>query len=212
MNDAPSIVYVVDDDPSIRTALHNLLRSVGLKAEIFASPQEFLDAEEPEGPACIVLDVRFPGRSGLDLQRELAVTNRRLPIIFMSGHGDIPMTVRAMKAGAVDFLPKPFRDQDLLDAIAIALEKDRVRHADQKRVDLLRERLDTLTPREREVLHLVVAGHLNKQIAAALGVSEMTVKIHRRHMMQKMQASRIVELVRIVDQLGLSAQAAGSDR
>jgi FixJ family two-component response regulator len=204
MTEASPVVYVIDDDPSVRTALGNLLRSVGLKAEIFSSPQEFLDADEAEGPACIVLDVRFPGRSGLDLQHELAVTNRRLPIIFMSGHGDIPMTVRAMKAGAVDFLPKPFRDQDLLDAIAVALEKDQARHTDQKRVNQLRERLDTLTPREREVLHLVVAGHLNKQIAATLGVSEMTVKIHRRHMMQKMQASRIVELVRIVDQLGLS--------
>jgi FixJ family two-component response regulator len=205
MTEATPVVYVIDDDPSVCNALDNLLRSVGLKAETYASPQDFLNTDAPEGPACIVLDVRFPGRSGLDLQRELKAANRKLPIIFMSGHGDIPMTVRAMKAGAIDFLPKPFRDQDLLDAIAVALEKDRERHAGEKRVNLLRERLNTLTPREREVLHLVVAGHLNKQIAAALGVSEMTVKIHRRHMMQKMQASRIVELVRIVDQLGFSS-------
>lgn len=204
MNEVEPVVYVIDDDPSVRSALENLLRSVGLKAETFASPQEFLQADLAEGPACIVLDVRFPGRSGLDLQRELVEAGRLLPIIFMSGHGDIPMTVRAMKAGAVDFLPKPFRDQDLLDAIAVALDKDRTRHTEEKRVNQLQERLDTLTPREREVLHLVVAGHLNKQIAAELGVSEMTVKIHRRHMMQKMQASRIVELVRIVDRLGIS--------
>jgi FixJ family two-component response regulator len=176
-------------------------------AEAFASPQEFLASPEPEGPACIVLDVRFPGRSGLDLQRDLAEADRLLPIIFMTGHGDIPMTVRAMKAGAVEFLTKPFRDQDLLDAVAIALDNDRVRRAGEKRIDELRSRLDTLTPREREVLHLVIAGRLNKQIAGELGVSEMTVKIHRRHMMRKMQASRIVELVRMADQLGLSAQA-----
>jgi FixJ family two-component response regulator len=205
--EAPPVVYVIDDDTSVRNALSNLLRSVGLMAEAFASPQEFLASPEPEGPACIVLDVRFPGRSGLDLQRDLAEADRLLPIIFMTGHGDIPMTVRAMKAGAVEFLTKPFRDQDLLDAVAIALDNDRVRRAGEKRIDELRSRLDTLTPREREVLHLVIAGRLNKQIAGELGVSEMTVKIHRRHMMRKMQASRIVELVRMADQLGLSAQA-----
>ena len=198
------VVYVIDDDPSIRSALSNLLCSVGLQAEVFASPQEFLRGDEPEGPACIVLDVRFPGRSGLDLQHDLAAANRSLPIIFMTGHGDIPMTVRAMKAGAVEFLTKPFRDQDLLDAVAAALEKDRVRRAGEKRIDELRARLDTLTPREREVLHLVITGRLNKQIAGELGVSEMTVKIHRRHMMRKMHAQRIVELVRMADQLGLS--------
>ena len=208
MNESP-VVFVIDDDPSIRNALSNLLRSVGLKAEVFSSPQEFLQSDDPEGPACIVLDVRFPGRSGLDLQRELAAANRPFPIIFMTGHGDIPMTVRAMKAGAVEFLTKPFRDQDQLDAVAVALEKDRARRAGEKRLDELRARLDTLTPREREVLHLVIAGRLNKQIAGELGVSEMTVKIHRRHMMRKMQASRIVELVRMADQLWLSAQPAG---
>ncbi|HEX3536700.1 MAG TPA: response regulator transcription factor [Stellaceae bacterium] len=206
--EAVPVVYVIDDDASVRNALSNLLRSVGMSAEVFASPQEFLHSPEPEGPACIVLDVRFPGRSGLDLQRDLAEAGRPLPIIFMTGHGDIPMTVRAMKAGAVEFLTKPFRDQDLLDAVAVALDKDRARRTGEKRIDELRERLDTLTPREREVLHLVIAGRLNKQIAGELGVSEMTVKIHRRHMMRKMQASRIVELVRMADQLGLSAQTA----
>jgi len=208
--DAPPVVFVIDDDSSIRTALSNLLRSVGLQAEVYASPQDFLHSAAPEGPACIVLDVRFPGRSGLDLQQELAAANRPLPIIFMTGHGDIPMTVRAMKAGAVEFLTKPFRDQDLLDAVAVALERDRARRAGEERIDELRSRLLTLTPREREVLHLVIAGRLNKQIAGELGVSEMTVKIHRRHMMRKMQASRIVELVRMADQLGLSSQAAPS--
>jgi len=208
--DAPPVVFVIDDDSSIRTALSNLLRSVGLQAEVYASPQDFLHSAAPEGPACIVLDVRFPGRSGLDLQQELAAANRPLPIIFMTGHGDIPMTVRAMKAGAVEFLTKPFRDQDLLDAVAVALERDRARRAGEERIDELRGRLLTLTPREREVLHLVIAGRLNKQIAGELGVSEMTVKIHRRHMMRKMQASRIVELVRMADQLGLSSQAAPS--
>jgi FixJ family two-component response regulator len=206
--EAAPVVYVIDDDASIRTALSNLLRSVGLQAEVFESPQEFLRSSEPEGPACIVLDVRFPGRSGLDLQHDLTAAKRSLPIIFMSGHGDIPMAVRAMKAGAVEFLTKPFRDQDLLDAVAVALDKDRVRRAGEKRLDELRARLQTLTPREREVLHLVITGRLNKQIAGELGVSEMTVKIHRRHMMRKMQASRIVELVRMADQLGLSAAAA----
>ena len=205
--DAVPVIYVIDDDASVRNALSNLLRSVGMSVEVFASPQEFLHSAEPGGPACIVLDVRFPGRSGLDLQRDLAEAGRLLPIIFMTGHGDIPMTVRAMKAGAVEFLTKPFRDQDLLDAVAVALDKDRARRAGEKRIDELRERLDTLTPREREVLHLVIAGRLNKQIAGELGVSEMTVKIHRRHMMRKMHASRIVELVRMADQLGLSVAA-----
>lgn len=207
--DAQPIVFIIDDDLSVRGALSNLLRSVGLRAEVFASPQEFLGRGEPDGPACIVLDVRFPGRSGLDLQKELAASNRLLPIIFMTGHGDIPMTVRAMKAGAVEFLTKPFRDQDLLDAVAVALDRDRARRAGEQRLDELRGRLDTLTPREREVLHLVIAGRLNKQIAGELGVSEMTVKIHRRHMMRKMQASRIVELVRMADQLGLPGVPAG---
>ena len=206
--EAAPVVFVIDDDASVRSALGNLLRSVGLQTEVFASPQEFMHNAEPEGPACIVLDVRFPGRSGLDLQRDLTAASRPLPIIFMTGHGDIPMTVRAMKAGAVEFLTKPFRDQDLLDAVAVALDKDRVRRAGEKRLDELRARLGTLTPREREVLQLVIAGRLNKQIAGELGVSEMTVKIHRRHMMRKMQASRIVELVRMADQLGLSGTAA----
>jgi FixJ family two-component response regulator len=205
MTEAPPIIFVIDDDPSIRGALKNLLHSVGLRAEAFGSPQEFLDAEEPDGPACIVLDVRFPGRSGLDLQTELRAADRLLPIIFMTGHGDVPMSVRAMKAGAIEFLTKPFRDQDLLDAIAAALDKDRARLVAEQRLGELRSRFDTLTPREREVLHLVVAGRLNKQIAGELGVSEMTVKIHRRHMMRKMQVARIVELVRIADQLGVSA-------
>jgi FixJ family two-component response regulator len=196
-------VVVIDDDASVRKALDNLFRSVGLEVELFSSPQEFLQSERPDRPGCIVLDVRFPGRSGLDMQREISAANTPLPIIFITGYGDIPMSVRAMKAGAVEFLTKPFRDQDLLDAVGVALEKDRVRRANEVRLSELRTRFQTLTARERQVLSLVIAGRLNKQIAGELGVSEMTVKMHRRQVMRKMQATGLAQLVRLADQLGL---------
>jgi FixJ family two-component response regulator len=198
-------VVVIDDDASIRKALENLLRSVGLDVELFKSPQEFLQSNRPDRPGCIVLDVRFPGRSGLDMQREISSANTSLPIIFITGYGDIPMSVRAMKAGAVEFLTKPFRDQDLLDAVGVALEKDRVRRANELRLAELRSRFDMLTARERQVLLLVIAGRLNKQIAGELGVSEMTVKMHRRQVMRKMQATGLAQLVRLADQLGLGS-------
>jgi FixJ family two-component response regulator len=198
----PTIV-VIDDDASIRKALDNLLKSVGFEVELFASPQEFLQSDRPDRPGCIVLDVRFPGRSGLDMQRDLGKANARLPIIFITGYGDVPMSVRAMKAGAVEFLTKPFRDQDLLDAVGTALEEDRTRRAGEMRLAELRTRFDMLTARERQVLSLVVAGRLNKQIAGDLGVSEMTVKMHRRQVMRKMQASGVAQLVRLADQLGI---------
>jgi FixJ family two-component response regulator len=198
-------IVVIDDDASMRRALENLLKSVGFAVELFASPQEFLQSERPERPGCIVLDVRFPGRSGLDMQRDLANSDSQLPIIFITGYGDVPMSVRAMKAGAVEFLTKPFRDQDLLDAVGAALETDRTRRAGELRLAELRSRSDTLTARERQVMSLVVAGRLNKQIAGELGVSEMTVKMHRRQVMRKMQASGVAQLVRLADQLGIIA-------
>jgi FixJ family two-component response regulator len=200
--ETPSIV-VIDDDASVRKSLDNLFRSVGFEVELFASPQDFLQSNRPDRPGCIVLDVRFPGRSGLDMQQELATADIQLPIIFITGYGDIPMSVRAMKAGAVEFLTKPFRDQDLLDAVGAALEKDRTRRAGEGRLSELRSRFDTLTARERQVLGLVVAGRLNKQIAGDLGVSEMTVKMHRRQVMRKMQATGVAQLVRLADQLGI---------
>jgi len=200
----PTII-VIDDDASMRRALENLLKSVGFGVELFASPQEFLQSERPDRPGCIVLDVRFPGRSGLDMQRDLANCDTQLPIIFITGYGDVPMSVRAMKAGAVEFLTKPFRDQDLLDAVGTALEADRTRRAGEMRLAELRARSDTLTARERQVMSLVVAGRLNKQIAGELGVSEMTVKMHRRQVMRKMQATGVAQLVRLADQLGVLA-------
>ena len=200
----PPRIVVIDDDASMRKALDNLLKSVGFEVELFASPQEFLQSGRPDRPGCIVLDVRFPGRSGLDMQRDLAAANARLPIIFITGYGDIPMSVRAMKAGAVEFLTKPFRDQDLLDAVGTALEEDRARRAGDMRLAELRGRFDMLTARERQVLSLVVAGRLNKQIAGELGVSEMTVKMHRRQVMRKMQATGVAQLVRLADQIGIS--------
>jgi len=201
-------IVVIDDDASMRKALDNLLKSVGFEVELFASPQEFLQSARPDRPGCIVLDVRFPGRSGLDMQRDLGDANTRLPIIFITGYGDIPMSVRAMKAGAVEFLTKPFRDQDLLDAVGTALEADRARRAGEIRLAELRGRFDMLTARERQVLSLVVAGRLNKQIAGELGVSEMTVKMHRRQVMRKMQATGVAQLVRLADQIGVSAPQA----
>jgi FixJ family two-component response regulator len=198
-----AIVFVVDDDPSMRKALSNLFRSVGLRAEVFGSARELLESELPEVASCLVLDIRLPGPSGLDFQAELAKANIQIPIIFMTGHGDIPMTVKAMKAGAVDFLTKPFRDQDMLDAVAIAIERDRTRRKDEKIVAELRAVFETLTARERDVLALVASGLMNKQIAAEIGLAEITVKIHRGHIMRKMGAKSLADLVRMAEMLGV---------
>jgi len=197
------VAFVVDDDPSMRKALSNLFRSVGLRAEVFGSARELLESELPEVASCLVLDIRLPGPSGLDFQAELAKANIQIPIIFMTGHGDIPMTVKAMKAGAVDFLTKPFRDQDMLDAVAIAIERDRTRRKDEKIVAELRAVFETLTARERDVLALVASGLMNKQIAAEIGLAEITVKIHRGHIMRKMGAKSLADLVRMAEMLGV---------
>jgi RNA polymerase sigma factor (sigma-70 family) len=203
-----AVVFVVDDDASIREAVASLLRSVGLSVRCFASAREFLSLPRTDAPACLVLDVRLPGTSGLDLQRELAEQDLQLPIVFITGHGDIPMTVRAMKAGAVEFLSKPFRDQDLLDAIQQALAGARTARRERAQGEELRSRFEQLTQRERQVLELVVAGMLNKQIAADLGITEVTVKIHRARVMQKMQAGSLADLVRMAGRLGFgSAQS-----
>lgn len=197
------IVFVVDDDPSMRKALANLFRSVGLRAEVFGSARELLETELPDVASCLVLDIRLPGPSGLDFQAELAKANIQIPIIFMTGHGDIPMTVKAMKAGAIDFLTKPFRDQDMLDAVATAIERDRTRRKDQKAVAELRTVFETLTTRERDVFALVASGLMNKQIAAEIGLAEITVKIHRGHIMRKMGARSLADLVRMAEMLGI---------
>jgi len=206
MTEPATAVLVVDDDPSVRRAIKRLVESVGLQAELFGSAHEFLQAKRPDVPSCLVLDIRLPGTSGLDFQQELAEANIPVPIIFITAHGDVPMTVRAMKAGAVEFLTKPFRDQDLLDAIQIALERDRARRQRETEIAVLRERFESLTPREREVIAMVVAGRLNKQIAAEIGTAENTVKVHRSRAMEKMQAQSLADLVRMVERLQIPAR------
>jgi RNA polymerase sigma factor (sigma-70 family) len=202
------VVFIVDDDASVRDALKRLIRSVGLRVELFGSAQEFLQRGRPDVPSCLVLDVRLPGIGGLDLQRQLADANVQTPIIFITAHGDIPMSVRAMKAGAVEFLTKPFRDQDLLDAIQIALERDRARLQREAEIAVLRERFESLTPREREVVAMVVSGMPNKQIAGEIGITENTVKVHRSRAMEKMQAQSLADLVKMVERLDIPTEKA----
>src|SRR6185436_3078245 len=205
MNEAAPVVIIVDDDQSFRTFLSRLVSTIGLKAILYASAEEFLAARPPDGPACLVLDVQMPGLSGLDLQRELVRTGHRLPIVFITGHGDIPMTVEAMKAGAVGFLTKPLRNQDLLDAVKEGISIDREARQRGNEIAELRTRYESLTAREREVFALVVTGSLNKQIALQLGTTERTIKAHRGQMVQKMQADSVAELVRMADKLGIAA-------
>ncbi len=206
MSGAP-VVFVIDDDTSVRSSLKFLLSTVGLQAETFDSADSFLHKKPPYVPSCLVLDVRLPGLSGLDFQRELAARNINIPIIFLTGHGDIPMSVRAIKAGAVEFLTKPFRDQDLLDAVRVALDRDRARRERDKDVEELRKRFNSLTSREQEVVSMVIAGMLNKQIAAELGTAESTVKVQRSRAMEKMQASSLAELIKMIEKVKPSKEA-----
>jgi FixJ family two-component response regulator len=206
MPEANATVLIVDDDSEFRDSVARLLRTVGLVSQQFSSVSDFLKAKPSDGPSCLVLDVRLPGRSGLELQRELAAANRQLPIIFITAHGDIPMTVRAMKGGAIEFLTKPFRDQDLLDAIETGLARDRARRESDKALGALRERFDTLSSREREIMLQVAAGRLNKQIAGDIGITESTVKVHRTNLMRKMKARSLPELSRMADVLKLAPE------
>ena len=202
-SDAEALVFIIDDDAAVRQSLQSLLRSVGLAVEVFGSAPEFLAKKIPDGPSCLVLDVRLPDMSGLDFQTELAKARILIPIIFITGHGDIPMTVKAMKGGAVEFLSKPFREQDLLDAVQIALERDRSRRESESAVSKLRADFETLTTREQQVIALVTSGLMNKQIAGEIGVSEITVKVHRSNVMRKMGAKSLADLVRMADALGV---------
>lgn len=207
LREAQPMVFVVDDDASLRDALKSLFRSVGLQVEAFGSAPEFLQSKLPDAPSCLVLDVRLPGVSGLDFQSELAKADINIPIVFMTGHGDIPMTVRAMKAGAVEFLTKPFRDQDMLDAVQIGLERDRSRRESDKAATALKSNFEALTPREKEIMGWVAAGLMNKQIAGEIGVSEITVKVHRGSVMRKMGAKSLADLVRMAEALGVRRTA-----
>jgi FixJ family two-component response regulator len=206
MGEANPSVLVIDDDPEFRDSVARLLRTVGLHARQFSSVPDFLKADPPEGPACLVLDVRMPGRSGLELQRELVAANRQVPIIFITAHADVPMTVQAMKGGAIEFLTKPFRDQELLDAIEAGLARDRARRESDRALAALKERFDMLSSREREIMLRVVAGRLNKQIADDIGIAESTVKVHRTHLMRKMKARSVPELTRMADLLNIRLQ------
>ena len=205
MNDKIPIVFVVDDDKAVRKSLERLIKSVGLTMQPFSSAREFLESDPSDGPSCLVLDVRMPGLSGIDLQKELGKMGYTIPIIFITGYGDIPMSVRTMKRGAIDFLTKPFNDQDLLDAIHRAIEKDKQTRREQDEIGTIQQRVDSLTPREREVFSLVVTGMLNKQIAYDLGMSEKTVKVHRSRVMDKMQADSLAELVRLAYKVGIGS-------
>jgi FixJ family two-component response regulator len=206
MGDVNRSVLIIDDDPEFRDSVVRLLRTVGLDTRQFSSVHDFLKVDPPECPTCLVLDVRMPGRSGLELQRDLAAANRQVPIIFITAHADVPMTVQAMKGGAIEFLTKPFRDQDLLDAVEAGLARDRARRESERALALLRERFDTLSPREREIMLHVVAGRLNKQIAGDIGIAESTVKVHRTHLMRKMKARSLPELSRMADTLNVRLQ------
>ncbi len=206
MPEAKPTVLIIDDDQALRESLGRLVRSVGLDAQLFASVPDFLNADRPNGVSCLVLDVRLPGKSGLDFQRELAAANIQLPIVFMTGHGDIPMSVQAMKGGAIEFLTKPFRDQDILDAIEVGLARDRARRENDKALGGLKERFSTLSSREREIMIQVTAGRLNKQIAGDIGITESTVKVHRTNLMRKMKARSLPELSRMADALKLTAR------
>jgi len=210
MPDTNSTVFVIDDDLDVRSSVGRLLRSLGLDTQLFASVSDFLKYDPPDGPSCLVLDVRLPGRSGLDFQRELAAAKKEIPIIFVTGHGDIPMSVQAMKGGAIEFLTKPCRDQDLLDAIEVGLARDRVRRESEKALTSLRERFQALTSREREIMVHVTQGRLCKQIAGDLGVADATVKVHRSHLMRKMKARSLPELSRMADKLKLGPESGRS--
>src|ERR1700740_2145439 len=203
MPDAKPTVLIIDDDPDFRASIERLMRSLELDAQLFASIPDFLKSDPPDGPTCLVLDVRLPGQSGLDFQRELVAANKEIPIIFITAHGDIPMSVQAMKGGAIEFLTKPFRDQDLLDAIQLGLSRDRVRRENEKALAALRERFASLSPREREIVIQVAQGRLSQQIAGEIGIAEATVKVHRSRAMRKMNARSLPELGRMVDRLKL---------